>query len=401
LNVLFISDVSISEVIGGAERVLFEQSTRLQKKGHNIHILTRELPNHDSSRGLIQEVQEWRYNVDQRNGLSYFRFTLPKCKELFESLQNQYSFDCINFHQPFSALAVCRSAAARKIRKIYTCHSLSFEEFKTRNPKPKGALGRIPYFLNIQARKIIEKKVLNTSDKIVVLSQFTKDRLLSSYGVSSEKIIINPGGIDFQKFYPANDRIDIRNRLNVPPEKLILLTVRNLVPRMGLENLLFALRQAVERVPDIYLVLGGEGPLKNSLTSLSHELQLQDYVKFVGFIPETELPEYYQMADVFVLPTLELEGFGLVTLEALASGVPVLGTPVGGTAEILGKLDPKYLFRDTNPESMASLILETCQQFKNNLGLWEQVSSKCRQFVEENYSWDKNIASLEELFKIG
>jgi len=401
MNILFASDVSIHDVIGGAERVLFEQSTRLQKKGYNVHILTRKLPSHDSSRGLIQGVQEWRYNVDQRNGLSFFRLTLPKCKELFEYLENQYSFDCINFHQPFSGLAVCWSAVARNISKIYTCHSLSFEEFKTRNPKPKGALERILYFLNVQGRKIIEKKVLNASDKIVVLSQFTKDKLLNSYGVSPEKIVLIPGGIDSKKFYPANDKIDIRNRLNIPSEKLLLLTVRNLVPRMGLENLLFAVRQAVERVPDIYLVLGGDGPLKNSLTSLSHELQLQDYVKFVGFIPETELPDYYRMADVFVLPTLELEGFGLVTLEALASGVPVLGTPVGGTLEILGKLDPKYLFKDTTPESMASLIVETSQEFKNDPGLWVEVSSKCRQFVEENFSWDKNIASLEELFAIG
>jgi len=400
MNTLFVSDVSICDIIGGAERVLFEQSTRLQKKGHNVHILTRKLPYHDSSSELIQGVQEWRYDIDQRNIVSFLRSTLANCKELFESIQNQYSFDCINFHQPFSALAVRRSAAARNIRKIYTCHSLSFEEFETRNPKPKGALGTILYFLNVKARKSIEKKVLNASDKIVVLSEFTKNKLLNSYGVGSEKIVLIPGGIDFKKFYPANDKIGIRNRLNIPSEKFVLLTVRNLVPRMGLEDLLFAVRQAVERVPDVYLVLGGEGPLKNSLTSLSRELQLQDHVKFVGFIPDMELPEYYRMADLFVLPTLELEGFGLVTLEALASGVPVLGTPVGGTVEILGKLDPKYLFRDTTPESMASLIVETCQQFKNNPGFWEEVSSKCRLFVEGNYSWDKNIACLEELFKI-
>jgi len=103
------------------------------------------------------------------------------------------------------------------------------------------------------------------------------------------------------------------------------------------------------------------------------------------------------MADIFILPTIELEGFGLVTLEALASGLPVLGTPVGGTGEILGKMDDKYLFKDTKPESMAALIIETCQQFKTNPQLWEDVSSQCRAFVEANYSWEKNVKSLENL----
>ena len=381
--------------------MLSEQSTRLAQRGHNVHVLTRKLSNHEADLAVIRGVKEWRYDIDKKNGLRFIKSTWLNSRWLFQLLYSKYGFDCINFHQPFSALALCRSAVARNICKIYTCHSLSFEEFKTRNPKPKGALGRILYVLNVQVRKIIEKKVLNASDKIVVLSQFTKNKLLNSYKVSPEKIVLIPGGIDFEKFYPANDKIDIRNRLNIPSEKLILLTVRNLVPRMGLENLLFAVRKAVEKVPHIYLVLGGDGPLKNSLSSLSHELQLQDHVKFIGFIPETEIPDYYRMADLFVLPTLELEGFGLVTLEALASGVPVLGTPVGGTVEILGKFDPKYLFRDTDPESMASLIVETCQQFKDDPGLWEEVSSKCRQFVKENYSWDKNIASLEELFEIG
>ncbi len=357
------------------------------------------MPAHKSDHQIIQGVTEWRYDVDQSNVCSFIISTLLNSKRLFESLQNQYSFCFINFHQPFSGLGVIRSPACKKVGKIYTCHSLSFEEYQSRNPRPKSITRRIIYFLNIQARRFIERKVVGESDRIVVLSRFTRERLQRVYKIPAEKITIIPGGVDLERFYPASDRTKIRQRLNVPQKKMIIFTVRNLVARMGLKNLIYAVGDVVKTAPDIYLVLGGEGPLKNDLISLAQELGIQDHVKFVGFVPEVELPDYYRMADIFVLPTMELEGFGLVTLEALASGVPVLGTPVGGTAEILGRFDCKYLFKDTRPESMASLMIETCRQFQNNPRLRQDVSFQCRLFAEKNYSWDKNIDLLEELFE--
>lgn len=211
--------------------------------------------------------------------------------------------------------------------------------------------------------------------------------------------MIIPGGVDLQRFYPAADKEEMRRHLNIPEEKRVLFTVRDLEPRMGLENLMYAVKQMIEVVPDIYLILGGEGPLKENLISLSQELGVESYIRFVGFIPEEDLPDYYRMADVFVLPTIELEGFGLITLEALASGLPVLGTPVGGTVEILGKLDSRYLFKDTKPDSMASSIIETGQQFRNNPQLWQDVSVRCRAFVEARYSWERNLDRLEDLFR--
>jgi len=73
---------------------------------------------------------------------------------------------------------------------------------------------------------------------------------------------------------------------------------------------------------------------------------------------------------------------------------------VGGTVEILSRLDLKYLFENTKPESMASLIIETCRQFKNNPRLWQDVSAQCRAFVEAHYPWQRNVVSTEELFEI-
>jgi glycosyltransferase involved in cell wall biosynthesis len=167
---------------------------------------------------------------------------------------------------------------------------------------------------------------------------------------------------------------------------------------MGIENLIIAMQEIAKLVPDIYIVIGGTGPLKEDLAVLSRRLNLDHYIHFAGFIPEAALPEYYQAADIFVLPTIELEGFGLVTLEALASGTPVLGTPVGGTQEILSRLDSKYLFADASHEAMSRLIIETCQGYQNHPGQRTLDSQQCRQFAEKHYSWETNIDAMERLF---
>jgi len=400
LKILFVADVSISKPSSGSERVLFEQSTLLRKRGHHVHILTRGLPDHRASQEVIQGVTEWRYDISQGNSLSFVRSILVNCRKLFESLQSKFSYDCIDFHQPLSGLGVVRSPASTQVRKVYTCHSLSFEEFRSRNPRPINIIGGVSYFLNIQVRKFVEKKVLNQSDRIAVLSRFTQERLANVYGIPSGKMVVIPGGVDLQRFSPAVDKMEIRRRLSIPEQRMILFTVRDLEPRMGLENLIYAFKEVIKELPDSYLILGGHGPLKNKLISLTHELGVEDYIRFVGFILEEDLPDYYRTADVFILPTVELEGFGLITLEALASGIPVLGTPVGGTVEILGKLDSRYLFEDSKPESMASLIVETCRQFKDNPRLWQDVSAQCRAFVEAHYTWERNVDSTEELFEI-
>jgi glycosyltransferase involved in cell wall biosynthesis len=167
---------------------------------------------------------------------------------------------------------------------------------------------------------------------------------------------------------------------------------------MGLENLIMALQLVVEKRKDILLTLGGEGPLSKKLQDMARDAGVDNFVRFTGFIPEKDLPSYYQMADLFILPTKELEGFGMVTIEALASGLPVLGTPVGGTTEILTHLGPEFLFADSNPTSMADLILKTIKRWDEDPKGYNEISQRCREVAERHYSWDVHIDRLEGLF---
>jgi glycosyltransferase involved in cell wall biosynthesis len=254
--------------------------------------------------------------------------------------------------------------------------------------------------MQLFGRKLAEKTALRKSNHIVVLSEYTKEKLVSTYGLPPAKIHVIPAGVDLNRFRPHDDKQSLRNRLGIPNSHFTLFTVRNLEPRMGLENLILAFKKILEEKTDVLLVMGGEGPLSKDLKSLARETGVEDSVTFVGYIPEEELPNYYQMADIFILPTKELEGFGLVTVEALASGLPVLGTPVGGTKEILAHMGPEFLFADSTPDSMARLILKSIQGWATSPEIYNEISRKCRTVAEKHYSWDTHITRLENLFKV-
>lgn len=390
--------MSIKKVIGGAERVLHEQTKRLSERGHEIHIITRRLPIHASSYENIKNVHEWRYAVNKKNAFTFLVSTVVNCQKLFRQISENTSFDIINYRQPFSAIGINLRLRNQQIKKVYNCHSLAFEEYETRNPKPFKVIPRINHKINSYLRKRIEKFCMSSSNLIVVESEYTKNKLINQYGIKSEKIFINPGGVDLSRFKFSQDKTSIRKRLKLSEEKFILFTVRNLVPRMGLENLILAMKEIIKSLNNIYLIIGGEGEQRKSMTNLISDLNLKDNVKLQGFIPEEDLPLYYRAADFFILPTKWLEGFGLVTVEAMACGTPVLGTPVGGTQEILNKFNPSFLFKDTNPESMAELIINKYNYYKDKPDEFMELSQKCRKFIEENYTWEKNIDNLERLF---
>jgi glycosyltransferase involved in cell wall biosynthesis len=394
---LFVTDYPPEETIGGSVRVLYEQCTRLAERNHDIHILTRK-ENFKNGFNIPDNLKIWKYTTNIQNHCSLFLSTLKNSLALFEVLAQKYKYDVINFHQPFSALGVLKSPKNTSVKNIYTCHSLSFEEYWSRNGNAHQGIKYPLNLVNGYLRKKIEKYVLLKSDKVVVLSEYTKNKISSAHKVPGNKCIIMPGGVDIGRFHPSNNKIDLRAKLNLPKNKIVLFTVRNLVNRMGLANLIKALKYVVKENPDIHLIMGGEGPLKARLKCLTEESGLTDYISFAGFVSEEQLPEYYQAADIFVLPTKELEGFGLVTLEALASGLPVLGTSIGGTKEILGQFDDSFIFDDTGPDSLSKKIIEKCNIIKENPLKWKAISSRCRTFVERHYSWEKNIDTLEELF---
>jgi glycosyltransferase involved in cell wall biosynthesis len=216
----------------------------------------------------------------------------------------------------------------------------------------------------------------------------------STPGYLKDWLRLIPGGVDLRRFVPAADRSAIRRALSLPSDWPLLLTVRRLVPRMGLEGLIQAFHDVKLRYPGAHLVVGGAGPLHERLGRLASALSLDRSITFPGFLPEQSLPSYYQAADLFVLPSRALEGFGLVTLEALACGTPVVATRVGGSEEILEPLGQEFLVENATASDMAKGIIQALNRQEADGMLRES----CRSFVAARYSWDRVARELEAVY---
>ncbi|MDQ1910391.1 glycosyltransferase family 4 protein [Paenibacillus sp. GD4] len=253
---------------------------------------------------------------------------------------------------------------------------------------------KLPNLLRFAVKKSIEQNVYRRSDAFIVLSVYFRDVLSREFGIDESRIHVIPGAADIHRFRPAEDREGVRRRLGLAPNARVLFSARRLVRRMGIDQLIRAMRQVCAAVPDTVLLVAGAGPLEEELKALIAEQSLQGSVRMLGRVSNEELVDWYQAADLSIVPTLTLEGFGLVTTEALACGTPVLGTPYGGTKEILEGLSEQLLFADHSPEAMAQKLVSVLT------GECPIPSREaCRDYVLQHYTWPRIAACVTEVLE--
>ncbi|GCL36198.1 group 1 glycosyl transferase [Sphaerospermopsis reniformis] len=232
-------------------------------------------------------------------------------------------------------------------------------------------------------RQLIEKNTYNRCDRFIVLSQAFGNILHQQYQVPWHKIHIIPGGVDINHFQYNLSRLTARKQLGWPTDRPILFTSRRLVYRMGIDKLLQALAIIKPTIPDIWLAIAGRGHIQNLLQQQVIELGLENNVKFLGFLPDEQLPIAYQAANLTVMPSQSFEGFGLAIVESLACGTPVLCTPVGGMPEILQGFAPDLITDSITVDSIADK-LEQAMLRKIILPSREE----CRNYAVQNYDWN-------------
>jgi len=203
----------------------------------------------------------------------------------------------------------------------------------------ESAVARHQPAVVIVAKRLLERTVYRRATTVVTLSTAFKRILVERYGVSPWAVNVVPPGVDLDLFC-TGDRRDARSRLRLPADAPVVATVRRLDPRMGIDVLLDAWTRVREDLPGSRLLIVGDGPERQRLEALAARQGLRDDVTFLGRVTEPTLVDLYRAADITVVPTTSLEGFGLVVLESLACGTPVVLTDAGGLPETVAGLDP-------------------------------------------------------------
>ncbi len=404
MNILMLAEVSAAAVLGGAERVLREQALSLSRRGHRLHLITRAPRGDSRSQVRItndgEGIQEDRYHPSTQNELAFVLSSVRGSVHQVDAVSQRTAIDVGVIHQSLAGLGPVLRRRNRASGWVYVCHSLAHEEYLSRNLGGSLAVGyRIRRAINARLRRWCERVVIRRCHRVVVLSEFMKRRVMAHHAVAVERIRVIPGGADLARFCLPDDPVAVRRQLRLPLNKVILVTVRNLVPRMGLDQFLRAVALLGDEGRDVMVLIGGEGPLREDLQSLAGDLGVADRVRLLGYLPEEQLPHYYQAADLVLMPTHELEGFGLVTVEALACGTPVLGTPVGAIPEVLGKIDPDLIASATDSVALATAIRRLLCRFRDHPGEQERLSKQGRVVAETEYSWARHGEQLEEVLQ--
>ncbi|MDO8676665.1 MAG: glycosyltransferase family 4 protein, partial [Candidatus Azambacteria bacterium] len=252
-------------------------------------------------------------------------------------------------------------------------------------------LDRQGFWINFFRKMIIKK-----ADLITAISNYLKDYARKFN--KKTKIAVIPNGVDIENFsrdFSYGELSSVADGLGVKPGEKVIISVSRLVPKNGIDILIRAFFEVYKLKTENYkLVLVGDGSEKESLKLQVESLKLQNNVIFAGSVSHAELPKYLKISDVFVRPSRS-EGLGSAFLEAMAAGLPVIGTKVGGIPDFLKNKETGLFAEVDNPEDLAEKI----NLVLNDKDLAEKLKKNARGLVAEKYNWDIIARQFGEIYE--
>ncbi len=366
--------------VGGIEKVVYEQGKKLLQKEFNVKVVTSRLntERNYSIKGINVQCYD-SFNIGFRLGIPYPIPHFTSYKTIAKMIR---SSDLIHAHGHPYLSSLLAAKLAKKYSKplVITQHNTFIQYQGLWNTFEK---------LNDMT---IGKEILKLADRIIVVSDATK-KYVVSLGATPEKITILHNGVDIHRFKPIKGlKEEMRKKLDINANTNVALTVRRLVFKNGIDTLIESAKKAVKENTNLVFLIAGKGPDLPEVRESIRQLKLEKSIKLVGFISDEELTQYYNVADFFILPSKSGEGLPLVALEAMACGLPVIATDVGGIKEILdinfGKIVPA-----NNPTSLKEAILDFSHRDLN------PIRKRLRLLIEKKHSWDKNVEKLAKIYE--
>ena len=294
-------------------------------------------------------------------------------------------YDLVHSHYWLSAAAAEQFKAGTKVPHVATFHTLGEVKNRARPAEMEPAL-----------RLEVERTAVPAADAIVAFTAEEKDNLISIYGAHPDRIRVIPCGVDLGLFRPL-DREEARSELGLDDHTKVLLFAGRIQPFKGTDILVRATAR-LARTRDVrLLVLGGDASSADEVTRLrrlSAQLGIEERVAFCGIVEQDRMPVFYSAADVCVVPSFH-ESFGLVAVEALACGTPVVASRVGGLATIVRDGETGCLVDEHSPEAFAQRL----DPILSNEGLLHQMGRAAPSSVVQ-YSWPTVTRKVLEVYQV-
>ena len=374
---------------GGMNLYILSLCDETNKLGIEVDIFARW---HDQNEPEIIRINERTRLIHIRAGQAGDISTLDDYNYLPEFQANLLSFikredakyDILRSHYWTSALLAEKIKKQLGLRDVVTFHTLGAV-------KNRAFGTRLEPELRIKS----EKEIVANADCIVTSTDEGKNNLINLYSASPEKISVIPPGVNLDFFHPG-DKENARRDLDLKDYRRVLLFAGRLQPFKGLDLLLHAMTNLPNHGITRLLVVGGnagKGDERAKMNSLVKKLGISEMVGFVGAVEHEDMPKFYNAADICVVPSYH-ESFGMVAVESLACGTPVVASRVGGLATIVQDGETGYLFDERSPEALATYL---CLLMSEN-EIRNSMAGAARQSVMK-YNWSSTAHRLFQMYQ--
>ena len=367
--------------IAGIENYVYNLSNNLSNNGHNITILTVNTEKVQKEEIISKNVSVYRCSLNFRyhKGLISIEF--------IKRILSANDYDIYQVHIPFP-LGLEIAVVASKIHNIPLVVTHHGEYTK----------GNVLYSLiSSTYSKICRTISLKYVDWIVFLTQSYSESLKLNKKIR-KKIKIIKTGVDTQRFSTTNDGATLRKKYGFTDKDKVVLFVGSLSlynRYKGVDYLIRALHEVRSVNDNVKLVIVGRGELVSELKELAKQLKLEKEVIFATSVSDEELPYYYALCDVFALPSISgPESFGIVLLEAMASGKPVIASDLPGVNDVVKDGITGYLMEQNNVKQLCQRILKIIKDVK----LGKKFGENSQKFINEEYQWANIVEEFEELY---
>ena len=361
-------------IVGGIARVVNDLSKRLIKDGHDVTVVTyREgnAPYFEDDKG-VKVYRVDNFMINPNNFIDWImQMNFNMIAKANEIIAKEGAFDVIHAHDWLVAYAAKTLKNSYDIPIVSTIHA-------TDSGRNSGIHDETQRYINDT-----EWMLTYESTEVIVNSNYMKRELQSLFGLPFEKINVIPNGININMFNGVEKDYDFRRKYALDNEKIILFMGR-LVYEKGVQHLISAMPKILAGYHDAKLVIAGKGGMLDELRAQVNSLGISNKVYFTGYMDSKQVCKMYKCADVSVFPST-YEPFGIVALEAMLSGTPVVVSDIGGLNEIVEHGVDGMKSYAGNPNSLADSILALLY----NPQLADSVVKKAKAKVKNEFNWAK------------